>query len=68
VETIAKQFERTESDELQANLAGWINHDSQGPYISTEISPKYVEREQPILKRANLLDFLLNDQDEEQAS
>jgi hypothetical protein len=66
IETIAKQFDKTESEEVVANLAAWGNHDSQGSYITIEVSPKYVRQEQSIPKRNNLMDFLLNDQDEEQ--
>jgi hypothetical protein len=62
-QSIIKQFDETESDEILANLAGWINHDSNGQYLSVEISPKYVRHEQP-MPEANNLDFIFNDQED----
>lgn len=62
IETIAKQFERTESDEIIANLAGWGNFDHSGQYLTVELSPKYVSQEPTTTKRSNL-DFLFNDQE-----
>jgi len=44
IETIAKQFERTESDEVVANLAGWENSDHSGQYLTVELSPRYVSQ------------------------
>jgi hypothetical protein len=44
-ETIAKQFQETDAAEIDCCLAGWRNADASGqPYLSVEISPKYVTR------------------------
>lgn len=42
---ICRQFEESDEDELVCCIAGWENHDSIGPYLTVEISPKYVKRE-----------------------
>jgi len=45
IETVAKQSEEAELDEIVCCLAGWKNHDSLGAYLTIELSPKYVRRE-----------------------
>jgi hypothetical protein len=45
MEAIAKQFEGTNGEEVVCCLAGWINQDSSGQYLTVELSPKYVRRE-----------------------
>jgi hypothetical protein len=42
---LSGQFEETGTDEIVCCLAGWKNHDNEGPYLTIEISPKYVRRE-----------------------
>ena len=42
---IGKQFEETGSDEIACCLAGWINQDSSGQYLTVELSPRYVRPE-----------------------
>jgi len=44
LETIAKQFQETGADETECCIAGWRNEDKNGPYLSVELSPKYVAR------------------------
>ena len=64
LETLNKQFEETGSDEIVCCLAAWANHDSIGPYLTIEISPKYVRREyRP--ERSNL-SFIFSDDEEAQ--
>ena len=43
-ETVAKQFQETVADETECCIAGWRNEDKNGPYLSVELSPKYVPR------------------------
>jgi hypothetical protein len=62
IEIIVKQFERTESDEVVANLAGWGNFDHSGQYLTVELSPKYVSQEPKTPRKSNL-DFLFNDEE-----
>jgi hypothetical protein len=44
--TICKQLKETGCDEVVCNIAGWKNTDHQGQYITVEISPRFVPREQ----------------------
>ena len=62
MEAIAKQFEETNSVEIVCCLAGWINEDSKGQYLTVELSPKYVRREYRPTQRNNL-SFLFNDEE-----
>ena len=53
IETIMRQLEDSDADEVTANIAGWFNKDSSGRYISVELSPRFVskqsvERDEPI--------------------
>ena len=63
LEAIGKQFEETPSDEIACCLAGWINQDSNGQYLTVELSPRYVRREHRPTQRSNL-SFFLNDEEE----
>ena len=50
LDTLVKQFDEIDQDELICNLAAWRNQDSNGPYLSVELSPRFVSRkpiEQP---------------------
>jgi hypothetical protein len=62
IQTIARQIEGTESDEIIANLAGWGNSDHSGQYLTVELSPKYVSQEPKTPRKSNL-DFLFIDQE-----
>jgi hypothetical protein len=62
IEAIAKQFEETNGEEVVCCLAGWTNHDANGPYLTIEISPKYVRREHRPTQRNNL-SFIFNDEE-----
>jgi len=58
MEVFAKQFKETDADEIDCCLAGWRNTDANGqPYLSVEISPKYVARRaEPA--HSDLVDFI----------
>ena len=43
---ICKQLAEAGSDEVVCNIAGWRNTDHQGAYITVEISPRFIPREQ----------------------
>ena len=59
---ILQAFADAGSDEVVCSIAGWPNDDADGPYLTVEISPKYVTRElQP--PKENNLDFIFNDQE-----
>jgi hypothetical protein len=44
MEAIAKQFKESDAAEVTCCIAGWRNEDQNGPYLSVELSPKYVAR------------------------
>jgi hypothetical protein len=44
LDTITAQFADQDGDELQINLAGWVNVDGEGQYLTVEISPQYPQR------------------------
>jgi len=54
IEAIAKQFEETNGEEVVCCLAGWTNHDANGPYLTIELYPRYVRREHRPTQRSNL--------------
>ena len=59
--SILKAFEDSDSGDVVCNIAGWVNQDHEGPYLTVEISPKYVGHEaQP---KTNSLDFIFNSQE-----
>ncbi len=60
---ILEGFEDSDCDEVVCNIAGWRNDDTDGPYPTVEISPKYAAREtQPV--KANRLAFIFDDHEE----
>jgi hypothetical protein len=61
IQAILKDVADPEFEDVVCNLAGWRNDDHQGPYLTVEISPKYVSRE---ASPARPLDFIFNDQEE----
>ena len=63
MEAIAKQFEETNGEEVVCCLAGWTNHDANGPYLTIELSPKYVRRESRPTQHRNL-SWLLDQHEE----
>ena len=56
---ILKEFEESGADEVVCNVAGWVNQDHEGQYLTVEISPKYGARESLPPKASNL-DFIFN--------
>jgi hypothetical protein len=62
-DAIAKQFAEQGGDEVDCNLAGWVNRDANGEYLTTEISPRYGSQriEPPV--RSNLR-FIFDDAEE----
>jgi hypothetical protein len=60
---ITKPFEANDVEDVVCNIAGWINQDHDGQYLTIEISPKYVSR-QIRLPKANSLDFIFDNQED----
>jgi hypothetical protein len=42
---IAAQFSDQEGDTLVVNIAGWVNSDHFGEYLTVQISPRFVSRQ-----------------------
>jgi hypothetical protein len=57
IEAIAKQLKESDAAEVTCCIAGWRNEDQNGPYLSVELSPKYVARRQEPTQ-SNLEDFI----------
>jgi hypothetical protein len=62
-ETIAKEFAESDVGEVVANVAAWRNDDHQGPYLTVELSPRFVSRD-PQTERSSL-DFIFKDQEQQ---
>jgi hypothetical protein len=62
IAALVKQFTENETDEITCNIAGWFNQDSTGQYLTVELSPRYVpkEQEQPI----NMFDMFFQEKEE----
>jgi hypothetical protein len=41
---IVKEFGDEDADEVVCNIAGWRNTDHSGPYLTVELSPRFVSR------------------------
>jgi hypothetical protein len=60
---IIKPFEDSDVEEVACNIAGWVNQDRDGQYLTIEVSPKYVSR-QLRLPNENNLDFIFDNQED----
>lgn len=62
IAALVKQFTENQTDEITCNLAGWFNKDSDGHYLTVELSPRYIprEREQPI----NMFDMFFQEKED----
>src|SRR2546421_2748170 len=45
IETIMRQLEDSDADEITANIAGWYQEDHSGRYVTVELSPRFVSRQ-----------------------
>jgi hypothetical protein len=62
---LCKQASEAQSDEaITCNLAGWINHDTNGPFITVELSPKFISKQQNVPTNSNPFIELLGQGDE----
>jgi hypothetical protein len=59
-EAISERFAEQDIDEVDCNLAGWVNRDANGEYLTTEISPRYVSQRSEPPVRSNLR-FIFDD-------
>ena len=59
---IVDQFSHDGIDEVACNIAGWKNQDYKGPYLSVELSPRFVARAQ--MERDDIIDSIINNNEE----
>ena len=56
---IVEQFSHDNIEEVVCNIAGWRNQDHDGPYLTVELSPRFVARTQ--VERDDIIDSVIND-------
>jgi hypothetical protein len=61
---IVEQFSHDDIEEVVCNIAGWKNQDYNGPYLSVELSPRFVPRAQ--MERDDIIDAIINDDEEDE--
>jgi hypothetical protein len=59
---IVKDLEQNGGDEVICNIAGWVNHDQLGDYLTVELSPRFIPYQQQAPKRG-IFDSFINDQE-----
>jgi hypothetical protein len=62
--TILEQFSHDGIEEVTCNIAGWKNQDHNGPYLTVELSPRFVPRA-PV-ERDDIIDSIINDNEEDE--
>jgi hypothetical protein len=60
---IVEQFSRDHLEEVVCNIAGWKNQDHGGPYLTVELSPRFVARTQ--VERDDIIDSIINDKEDD---
>ena len=61
---IVDQFSHDDLEEVVCNLAGWKNQDHLGPYLTVELSPRFVARTQ--VEGDDIIDSIINDNEEDE--
>ncbi len=65
IEAIMKQLDEVDADEVDANIAGWFNHDHSGQYLTVELSPRYVPKQQvQRQKPINMFDMFFQEKED----
>lgn len=59
---ILNAFGDPDCDEIICNIAGWRNDDANGPYLTVELSPRYVAHEMP--PKTNGLAFIFDSKED----
>ena len=60
---LVEQFSLDDIEEVVCNLAGWKNQDHLGPYLTVELSPRFVARG-PV-ERDDIINSIINNNEEE---
>jgi hypothetical protein len=61
LQAIVRDFKEDGGAEVVCNIAGWKNEDQQGGYLTVEISPRFVPREQRTPK-PSIFDDMFDDE------
>ena len=59
---IVEKFGHDGIEEVICNIAGWKNQDYNGPYLTVELSPRFVVRRQ--VEGDDVIDSIINDNEE----
>ena len=60
---LVEQFNHDHVQEVVCNIAGWKNQDSNGSYLTIELSPRFTSR--TALEKDDVLDSIIEDKEEE---
>ena len=60
---IVEQFSHDDIEEVVCNIAGWKNQDSNGSYLTVELSPRFVAK--ALAAQDEFFDSIINDKEEE---
>ena len=61
---IVEQFSHDHIEEVVCNIAGWKNQDFNGPYLTVELSPRFVSR--MATDQEDIIDAIINDKEEDE--
>ena len=61
---IVEQFGGRQVEEVICNIAGWRNQDYNGPYLTVELSPRFVAR--MATDQEDIIDAIINDKEEDE--
>jgi hypothetical protein len=60
---IVEHFSQNHAEEVVCNIAGWRNQDYNGPYLTVELSPRFVARAPAA--QEDIIDSIINDKEED---
>jgi|HubBroStandDraft_6_1064221.scaffolds.fasta_scaffold462777_2 hypothetical protein len=61
LQAIVRDLKETDGGEVICNIAGWKNQDQHGPYLTVEISPRFVPHERRTPK-PSIFDDMFDDE------
>ncbi len=61
---IVEQFSHDQVEEVVCNIAGWRNENHGGPYLTVELSPRFVSRTR--VEGDDIIDSIINDNEEDE--
>jgi hypothetical protein len=61
---ILEQFNQDDIQEVVCNIAGWKNQDSNGSYLTVEVSPRFAPR--ATIERDDIIDSLIHDKEDDE--